>query len=135
MANSVQPRRMKRRYLRRDYHPCFGYYCGFDIVTQPQVQGVHVGVAAAYGRPDLVFDTECPDLPLAWDGDEALEFFERREPFAYLVRRDKGQVLAGWYEAADFEKLTADQIAHFPAFTQKILALADYLCQQEERRR
>jgi hypothetical protein len=126
---------MKRRYLRRDYHPCFGYYCGFDIVTKPQVQSVHVGVAAAYGRPDLVFDTECPDLPLARDGNEALQFFGRQEPFSYLVRGDKGQVLAGWYEAVDFEKLTADQIAHFLAFTQKILALTDYLRQQKERRR
>ncbi len=90
--------RMKRRYLRQNFHPSFGYYIGFSIVRVQETRELR-NVA-----PNLVSESQITDLPLAWNKEDAKEFFKRKEEFAFLARATDGRVLAGVMEKDDYER-------------------------------
>jgi len=92
---------LKRRYLRRHWHG-FGYYCGFSVVKKPETR------STAMLRHTHV-ET---DLPLAWNGEDAVELLRQGQPFGYLaMSSEDGDILAGWVETeSDRLSLTPDQI-------------------------
>jgi len=89
-----------RRYLKRNYHPVFDYYIGAEIVKKQGTRTVKTNAPGIYGRPDLCGESNEVDLPLAMTIADAKDYFERREPFAFITPNGH----AGWQDADSYER-------------------------------
>jgi hypothetical protein len=97
-----------KRYLRRHYHPSFGYYTGGEIVKKQETRMIRNDAPGIYGRPDLCSEHEESDLPLAMTVEDAKQFFEQHIPFAFISINNR----AGWQEAESYERMK-DEIPDF----------------------
>ncbi|MCL4540284.1 MAG: hypothetical protein M1378_11935 [Bacteroidetes bacterium] len=94
--------RVKRRYLRRNFHPAFGYYIGCSVVKAQGAQVIKSNAPAAFGKPELCSETTVLDLPIVWNKEEAKEAFAHKQEFGFIASTEKG-VTIGYVDKDTYE--------------------------------
>ena len=88
---------MQRRYLRPVFHGTFGYHLSMCINIRKE-QGSYTRQLHYLNDKEVIVQ----DLPLAWDSEDAWQFIQKRESFAYLSTNDNGMIVCRFVDSRDF---------------------------------
>ena len=93
----------KRRMVRR-YYDELGIYAGYGIFKTDDINRRTGYFAEGVGGRVFI-----PDLPLAWNGNEAAAWFDEEREFAFFAKNEKsGKPILVWLCQNDYQHLKSE---------------------------